>query len=108
MATYISVYSQQQFHYSERVLDLEPSNLGLSSLEVIYCLWTSHSNSLALSLFLKHNFIYLCLAVLDLHFCAGFCLVVVSGSSLYLQCAGFSLQWLHVLWSTGSRTCGLQ
>ena len=49
MATYISVYSQKQFHYSERVLDLEPSNLGLNSLEVTYCLWTSHSNSLALS-----------------------------------------------------------
>lgn len=87
MATYISVYSQKQFHYSERVLDLEPSNLGLSSLKVIYCLWTSHSNSLALSLFLKHNFIYLCLAVLDLRFCAGFCLVVASGSySLLAVC----------------------
>ena len=87
MATYVSVYSQNQFHYSERVLGLKPSNLGLSSLTVTYCLWTSHSNSLALSFLLKNNFIYLCLAVLDLHYCAGFSLVVVSGGySLLAAC----------------------
>lgn len=87
MATYISVYSQKQFYYSERVLGLKPSNLGLSSLMVTYCLWTSHSNSLALSLLLKNNFIYLCLAVLDLHCCAGFSLVAVNGGcSLVVVC----------------------
>lgn len=87
MATYISVYSQKQLRYSERVLDLEPSNLGLSCLAVTYCLLTSHSNSLALSLFLKTNFICLCLAALDLHCCAGFSLVVASGScSLLAVC----------------------
>ena len=87
MATSISVHSQNQFHYSERVLGLKPSNLGLSSLTLTYCLWTSHSNSLALSSLLKTNFIYLCLAVLDLHCCAGSSLVVVSGGySLLATC----------------------
>ena len=55
----------------------------------------------SLSLF-KNNFISLYLAVLGLHCCAGFSLVVMSwGYSLWL-CTGFSLQWL-LLWSTGFR-----
>ena len=33
----------------------------------------------------------------------GLSLVVVSGGSSSLQCAGFALRWLLLLWSTGSR-----
>ena len=44
---------------------------------------------------------YLFMAVLGLHCCAGFSLVVVSGGLL-------SLLWLLLVWSTGSRTVGLQ
>ena len=34
-------------------------------------------------------------------------LVVVSRGYFLLQCMGFSLQWLLLLWSTGFRVCGL-
>ena len=30
------------------------------------------------------------------------------GTTLSLPCAGFSFQWFLLLWSTGSRACGLQ
>ena len=36
----------------------------------------------------------------------GLSLVVVSGGYSLLQCAGFSLQWLLLLWRTGSRCTG--
>ena len=35
-------------------------------------------------------------------------LVAVSGGYSLLPCAGFSLEWLLSLWSTGSRVHGLQ
>ena len=38
--------------------------------------------------------------------CAGFSLVAVSGGYSSLWCAGFSLQWLLLLWSMGSRHAG--
>ena len=38
----------------------------------------------------------------------GLSLVTVSGGYSSLQWAGFSLQWLLFLRSTGSRICGLQ
>ena len=36
----------------------------------------------------------------------GLSLVVASGGYSSLQCAGFSLQWLLLLWSMGSRRAG--
>ena len=33
-------------------------------------------------------------------------LAVVRGATLYLPCVGFSLQWLFMSWSTGSRCSG--
>ena len=48
------------------------------------------------------------LAVLGLCCWSGFSLVAVSGGYCPLRCMGFSLQWLLLLQSTGSRTCGLQ
>ena len=36
----------------------------------------------------------------------GLSLVVVSGGYSSLQCVGFSLRWLLLLWSTGSRRTG--
>ena len=36
----------------------------------------------------------------------GLSLVVASGGYSLLWCAGFSLQWLLLLWSTGSRCAG--
>ena len=36
----------------------------------------------------------------------GLSLVAASGGYSSLQCAGFSLQWLLLLWSTGSRHAG--
>ena len=56
-------------------------------------------------------FIYLFLAVLGLRcrvFVAacGLSLVAASGGYSSLWCVGFSLQWLLLLWSTGSRRAG--
>ena len=54
--------------------------------------------------FFKIYFIYLFLAVWGLHCCArGLCLFTVSRGYSSLRCAGFSLRWLLLLQSTGSR-----
>ena len=55
---------------------------------------------------LKNNFMYLFSAVLALHCCEGFALVVEAGAALQL-CAGSQLRWPVLLRSTGSRPCGL-
>ena len=57
--------------------------------------------------FLK-KFIYLFYFCLHSVFVAtrGLCLVAVSGGYSLLRCAGFSLQWLLLLRSTGSRRVG--
>ena len=49
-------------------------------------------------------FIYGCVGSLLLH--AGFSLVAASGGYSSLWCAGFSLRWLLLLWSTGWRHVG--
>ena len=48
-------------------------------------------------------FIYLFLAALDLHCCAWAFSSAASGGYSLLPCAGFSLQWLLLLQSMGSR-----
>ena len=52
------------------------------------------------------NFIYLFLAVLGFAATRGLSLVVASGGYSSLWCTGFSLQWLLLLRSTGSRCTG--
>ena len=59
-------------------------------------------------LYLNYLFIYLYLAVLSLLCCTGSSLVAVSRGYRSLQCVGFSLWWLLLLQSTGSRAYGLQ
>ena len=49
------------------------------------------------------DFWFCFLAALGLHCCAGFSLAVVSRGDSSLQCSGFSLPWLLLLQSTGSR-----
>ena len=56
-------------------------------------------------LFLKKIIIYF-LAALGLLCCAWASLVAASGGYSLLRCAGFSLRWLLLLWSTGSRCVG--
>ena len=51
-------------------------------------------------------FFNLFLAVLGLRCCSGFSLVVASGGYSLLRCAGFSLRWLLLLWSMGSKQVG--
>ena len=82
----------------DRVLALtviSVSRLGLGGLE-----WTLRD---ALK---KCNLLFL--AVLGLHCCTGFPLIVASRGHSSLWRAGFSLQRLLLLWSTGSRALGLQ
>ena len=60
-------------------------------------------------LFFLNKFIYLSLflAVLGLCCCAhGLSLVAASGGYSSLRCVGFSLRWLLLLQSTGSRHVG--
>ena len=51
-------------------------------------------------------FILFYLAVLGLHCCARAFSSAASGGYSSLWCAGFSLRWLLLLWSTGSRCAG--
>ena len=57
------------------------------------------------TLILKFLFIYLFLAVLGLMHQLS---LVETSQSYSLQCIGFLLWWLLLLWSTGSRCSGLQ
>ena len=47
-------------------------------------------------------------AVMGVHCCLGFSLIVASGGYSSLQSEGFSLHWLLLFPSTGSRACRLQ
>ena len=58
-------------------------------------------------LIILNNFIYLFLAVLGLHCCVGFSLVVTREGYTSLQYSGFSLWRLLSLQSIGSRMCRL-
>ena len=53
------------------------------------------------------HFIYLFLAALGLRCCTGFLQLRRAGATPPLWCAGFSLQWPLLLWSTGPRRAGL-
>ena len=46
--------------------------------------------------------------MLDFHCFQGFSLVTAREDYSLLQCKGFSLLWLLLLWSTGSRALGIQ
>ena len=56
--------------------------------------------------FLKFIYYLFILTTLGLCCSVGFSLVAVSGAPLWLQCMGFSSQWLPFLQSTGSRHVG--
>ena len=59
---------------------------------------------LCVGIFKINLFICLFLAALGVHYCArAFFLVAASGGYSSLRCPGFSLQWLLLLRSTGSR-----
>ena len=45
---------------------------------------------------------------MGLHYCVGFALVAGSRGYSLLPCTGFSLRWLLLLWSTGSRALRLR
>ena len=63
----------------------------------------------SLGLFLKENFVDLfCFSCSGSSLLCGLSLVVASRGVLNLRCSGFSLRWLLLLWSTGSRVHGLQ
>ena len=56
--------------------------------------------------FFKYIYLFIFGCVRSLLLCAGFSLVVASGGYSSLRCAGFSLSWLLLLRSTGSRHAG--
>ena len=59
---------------------------------------------LMLFFFIKN--IYLFIAAMGLHCCTQAFSSCSEGGSSSLGCAGFSLQWVLLLWSTGSRAAG--
>ena len=65
--------------------------------------WQAYSFFFFLILFI-YLFIWLCWVFVAVR---GLSLVVVSGGYSSLRCAGFSLRWLLLLRSTGSRRVGL-
>ena len=71
-------------------------NLGISS-EKLYI-----TNNLEVFVFLKNKFIYFWLHWVFVAAC-GLSLVAESGGYSWLRCVGFSLRWLLLLRSTGSR-----
>ena len=58
-------------------------------------------------IFLKFIYLYFWLHWVFVAVC-GLSLVAASRDYSLLRCAAFSLWWLLLLWSTGSRACGLQ
>ena len=57
-----------------------------------------------INLFVLFIYFWLCWVFVAAH---GLSLVAASGGYSSLQCTGFSLRWLLLLQSTGSRACGL-
>ena len=79
----------------------------VSSLK-IYGLYRMMSSNVKY-VFLIYRFIYLCIYSWLCWVFVAVCrlsLVAVSGGYSSLQCAGFSLRWLLLSWSTGSRCVG--
>ena len=79
--------------------------------------FSPHPLNLFYSFFLKINLFILFIFYFWLHWVfiavRGLSLVAVSGGYSLLRCAGFSLRWLLLLWSMGSRltsfgSCGTQ
>ena len=57
---------------------------------------------------LEKNCVYLSLAILGVHCCTGFSLVVARGPTLWLMCTDFPLRWFLLLQSMGSGALGLE
>ena len=122
---------KQQVHWlppSRSGTHLEHTNCVFSSFPVTSLLWLSISVSLSLLLFAckqiylsSHTFhlfpkspvckslsqaisfsLFFLKDIFDFNFWLWWIFIAAHGF-LYLRCAGFSLQWLLLLWSTGSR-----
>ena len=83
------------------------SKLHVSSIVAIWC----PTNNISFFLFsILFIYFWLCWVFVATH---GLYLVAASGGYSLLWCAGFSLRWHLLLWSTGSRctgfsSCGMQ
>ena len=89
-----------EFHGQRSLADCSPWGHRESDMTE----WLTHTQTHTLH---SNSYLFV-LAVLGLCCWSGFSLVAVSGGYCPLRCMGFSLQWLLLLQSTGSRTCGLQ
>ena len=66
-------------------------------------LFSTSSPTLVIACFFIYLYFWLCWVFIA---ACGLSLVAASRGYSSLQCAGFSLQWLLLLWSTGSRRTG--
>ena len=83
-------------------MSLEGQNLGLGRLtfkHIYYCALTRSLFFLINSFILFIYYFWLRWVFVAVR---GLSLVAVSGAYSLLRCTGFSLQWLLLLWSTGS------
>ena len=72
--------------------------MGLSKLKKMVIMFYDFKNKFI-------YFIYFWLRWVFLAMC-GLSLVAANGGYSSLQCVGFSLRWLLLLWSTGFSSCG--
>ena len=93
------------------ILTLSYNTLYLLALCALFWLYDSDICSCSLIVFF---YFFINLFILFIYFwlhwvfvaAHGLSLVAASGCYSCLQCAGFLLQWLLLLWSTGSRRVG--
>ena len=97
-----SLSFKKALHLRPQYLDLDFQQVSLIFYFVFH-IYSCTSFIYSCTLFI-YLFIFGCLESLLLS--VGFSLVVARGRYSLLRCTGFSLQWLLLLWGTGSRRVG--
>ena len=106
LVSYLFYTQYQQCIYVNPNLSIHSPHLPPWYPYVFFCLFVYFNRNLFLL------FIYLFILFIDFWLCwvfvaaCGLSLVAASGGYSLLWCTGFSLQWLLLLWSTGSRHTG--
>ena len=98
------------WHFDCQTLCFAAGFPGWSCMRPVTWLWTTCSNVVVVFLIMFFLTIYLSIYYFWLHWVfvavRGLSLVASSWGYSSLRCVGFSLWWLLLLWSTGSRHAG--
>ena len=103
----------QALHQTPHTQYLQPCWLQLFAILLMQTTSILSAFSNVISLLLRNSLLFLFLLKFFFHMCCfiyfWLCWAFIAAqASLELQCVGFSLQWLLLLWSTGFRVCELQ